>query len=460
MKKKKVYIALTFLVSLFVISFIVFTYFPSLYISKTHLKNIETQINTAIPGLQVTLNTDNAIIKHSSGYFHKTHAGVTLKNVTGNLDLTKSTGGIGKIKLGKYIPEDNITLLIPEITLELGVFNKFVSIKNLNDLHIQPVKNKKLFDLRINNLQAKNYNLYLNNIQKDKKKQKSKPNSKTFNIKVTDLTGQYKDKKLSISELTIDRNMSKKIYKYLLDRDDKNIVEMLKSGKEKYTFEFKANEAILKTNNLTLNNNNIELSIMFAPINNRYAFNTNFQGFNIEIKGKKEIYSVLNNIKNTELNIGIENITPELIESISKLFDKKDKSTSITAKLRNIMINIRHYQPKININCEFDQRLINATAKGALIFTGLSFVPTGTINVEINGIDKMEKELKEKDLITDKVQKNLDTLKKHAKTTIEVRSQMPFIFINDRAITDLFREIKINKTIQKQKQEAPTTPIK
>ena len=455
--KKKIYaVTLSFLVTLLVVAFIVFTYCPSLYISKAHIKDMENQISNTVPGLKIDLNADNAVIKHSSGYFHKTHAKIMLKDVNGVLDLTKSTGGIGKFKIGKYIPNDNITITIPELTLELGIFDKFISIKNMNDLYIQPVKNKELFNFGTKNLQAENYNLYINKMQDDEKKHKSKPNSRVFNVKVAGITAQYKGKELSVDEFAINRRMSKKLYKYLLDRDDKNIAEILESGKEKYTFTFKVNKAALHTDNLTLNNDNMALSLMFTPDNNRYSFNTNFQGSNTQIDGNKKIYSVLNNIKNTKLNINIENITPDLIDSISKLLDKKDKSTNMTTKMKNIMTNIRQYQPKINIDCAFNQRLIDATAKGDLVFTGLSLIPTGTINVEITGIDKMEKELEDKVLMNEKVKKNLDTLRKYAKTIIEVRSQMPFIFINDKSITDLFREWKANKIIQKQ----ITTPEK
>ena len=455
--KKRIYIAtLTFLVALLVVAFVIFTYCPSLYISKTHIKDIENQISNTVPGLKVDLNVDNAVIKHSSGYFHKTHAKIMLKDVNGVLDLTKSTGGIGKFKIGKYIPNDNITITIPELTLELGIFDKFISIKNMNDLYIQPVKNKELFNFGTKNLQAENYNLYINKMQDDEKKHKSKPNSRVFNVKVAGITAQYKGKELSVDEFAINRRMSKKLYKYLLDRDDKNIAEILESGKEKYTFTFKVNKAALHTDNLTLDNDNMALSIMFTPDNNRYSFNTNFQGSDIKIDGSKKIYSVLNNIKNTKLNINIENITSDLIESIITLFDKKDKSMSITTKMKNIMANVKQYQPKINVDCEFNQRLINATAKGDLVFTGLSFVPTGAINIEITGINKMEKELEDKDLMNEKVKKNLDTLRKYEKTTIEVRSQMPFIFINNQSITDLFRELRAKRIIQKQQ----TTPKK
>ena len=447
MKKKKIYtVILIFLVTLLVVAFVVFTYCPSLYISKAHIKEVESQISNIIPGLEVNLNANNAVIKHSSGYFHKTRAKVMLKDVNGVLNLAKSTGGIGKFKINKYIPEGNIIITIPDLILELGILNKFVSIRNMNNLYIQPEKNKELFSFKIKNLQAKNYNLY-NTIQ-DEENHKSKPNSKIFNIKVTNLSGQYKDKKLSVSELTIDRNMSRKIYKYLLDKDDKNIAEILKSGKEEYTFTVELNKAALHTDNLTLDNDKMALSLMFIPNNNRYSVNANFQGSDTKINGSKKIYGVLNNIKNTKLSINIDDLTSNLIGSISKLADKKDKSIGITTKIRDVMLNIKQYQPKINIDCAFNQRLIDATANGTLIFTGLSFIPTGAINIEITGINKMEKELEDKELMNDKVQKNLDTLQKYEKTTIEVRSQMPFIFINDRAITDLFREWRLTHTLK------------
>ena len=448
---------LIFLVVVFVAFYSSIILFPGLYVKPDRIKLVENQLNQMSSNVKVDLNSQNAVSEYDSGIFYKTKFRLNLQNPTINIDLSKKSSSSGllaglKNKLNKMMNKqevfdnssakettsDILTVKADKTQIVVCPFCDFIAIKSVDNLQ-GVFKNDKDSKFGINHLDAGAFNI--NKIIK----KSSVDRNRKYNIHFNGLFGKMKGNTIRIIDLFYSHDVSCKLFSYLNKTTDKHIDEILSKYREYYNTIFVANDITFKSKNDAMYTvGNVRFNMRFKPDNKSYRFDANINAFNTNMTSltQKSLYDILSGIYAVNMNFSINHLTVNLVSS---LMGFKDKSKGFIQKIQGVFAAIRTDQPKIDISFKILHKYITVRSNGELIFTGYSFVPTGKIYTTITGVSNLETMLAKSNLLTDKVERILTALRNNRTSIIEVKSGMPFIYINDQPITELFKKIKEQK---------------
>jgi hypothetical protein len=429
---------------------------PNIYVKPDKIKAAEEKLNQMLPNGKVDLNSSYAKIKYDSGLFNLTKFGLELQNPKVEIELKKkaSSGMLSglKNKLNKMMhqqqPVDNtssekpvndvLTLISDKTQLVICPYCDFIAVKSVDNLK-GTFKNDKDSKFGINHIDAGTFNL-TNIIDKSKK-----DTNRKYNIHANGAYGATKGNSIRITDLFYSHDVSSKLFAYLNKTTDKSIDKILAKYKEYYKTTFKATGINITDNKAnTYTADIIRFFMGFIPDQKFYKFGIIMNAYNINMNSQinKALYDILSGIYVVNMNFDINHLT---VNIISSLMGFKDKSKGFMQKIQGVFTAIRQDQPSIDINFKVLHKYLTIRSKGTLVFTGYSFVPMGKIYTTITGASNLETALAKNNLLTDKIVKILDALKKNKTSVIEIKSGMPFIYFNNQPITDVIRKIKEEK---------------
>jgi hypothetical protein len=456
--------------------FITVAFFPNIYINTGKVKSFQDKINAKYEGLKLDLNAQTFKASYESGLFNKTHYKLKLRDVSVKVSGDFIKNHFPQDIVEKYSDIDStsyVSLLVNKLNLIYGPFDKYLAVKDLRNIKllsynnsVEPNENVKgeigkiktnkinlspLLEKSYNNLKDAYTDILINNPD--------------YKIVVSSANLQLKNSNsknnLNFSELAFNQKTSSEIAKLMNNMSDKDLEEVLKSGKEKQISNVTLNNATLKSvsDNESYNYavNHFEFSSSFEPDKAdfmAYRIALNIEDLKLSAEGNEKIvnkYSMLNGLDKLSGSFAIENITPKLAKNYMNLIKYSRGSNAgasnfqeLAGHLSALMTSIKEAKPKILLDINpLKHSLIEAYVDGDLAFTENSNIPSGKIEVKTTSLDKLQNKLAESNLLNENSQKFINTIKGYLKksegnfyiATVEIKNQIPYIFINGQPLT-------------------------
>jgi hypothetical protein len=245
------------------------------------------------------------------------------------------------------------------------------------------------------------------------------------------------------------------------NKTDKDIEEILKTGKEKQVSILSAKGANLSTvtDNSSFNYSlkNFTFSSSFQPQDNNYMnykIALKLEGLETNAKGDERTVNEYNIIDGLEIfngSFAIENISPKLAKNYFNLIKYSRSGANagatnfqeLASHLAALMASIKEAKPKILLDINpLKHKLLEAYVDGDLAFTENSNIPLGTINIKSTSLDTLQNKLTEYNILNEKNINLFNNIKSYLKksednfyvTTIEIKNQIPYVYINGQPI--------------------------
>ncbi|MDY6821186.1 MAG: hypothetical protein SVN78_06160 [Deferribacterota bacterium] len=469
-------IILTIIIALVVIVagiFVTFTYFPNIFIKSDKLEELESTLNKNFKSVQFDLNPESMDLSYESGFFTNTHYNISLDDVAIDINMKEL-----KKLLPKKIDQSDIDLFDVVIRLKAkkahliyGPFDKYLSVSELDNVTISPIneENKKLLDAKISRVSTEKFNIgyLIKNVENNLKDAYTELliNNPQYEIKVSKLNGYIisNERKyvLILSKADFNQVTTKGIAQFLNNKTDKPFDEILVDGKEKQISGIKLEDLEVenKSDNITYNYKikNLEFTSKFVPEESNimvYSMKLIVDELNTKATGdrrEENLYRVIDGLNAFKGKFAIKNITPELARDYMNLINYSKGGINLTTTnfqllsryLAALMRSIKSAKPEIILQVEpLEHKLVKATVDGKLSFTETSNIPLGKIIVKTSDLNKIQNELKEKQVLTEKVKNIIYSIKGYQTkledgtffTEIEVKDEIPYIYINGQPI--------------------------
>lgn len=475
--KKKLIIIASIIIILFLGVFITLSFFPTIFINSGKITSLQEELNKKYDGLTFNLNPKTFKASYNAGLFNKTHYKLKLRDASVKVSVEF---------LEKYIPEDilaeysqidnqsDILLSVNKLNLVYGPFDKFLAVKDLtgikivsynNDVEVEGVVRGEISKLKTStiNLSAllKNSfdsmkNAYLDILI----------DNQAYKIAVSDANIQLKSdyiiNNFITSKLEFKQETTENIAKLINNKMDKDIEEILKSGKEKQLSMLSIRSASLNTTtdnssfNYTLED--FAFSSSFEPQDENfmaYRIALKLEGLDTKAKGDERTvnkYSILDGLELFNGTFAIENISPKLAKNYLNLIKYSRAGANVGATnfqelasyLSALMASIKEAKPRILLDINpLKHKLLEAYIDGDLAFTEHSNIPLGTINIKSTSLDPLQNKLTEYNILNENSIKLFNTIKGYLlksegnfyASTIEIKNQLPYIFINGQPLS-------------------------
>lgn len=455
--------------------FITVAFFPNIYINTGKINNFQEKINSKYEGLEVNLNANTFKASYDSGLFNKTHYTLKLEDasIKVSLDLLK-----------KHLPEleeysdveekTDILLSVNKLKLIYGPFDKYLAVKDLKGIKILTYTNNIETNAGINGdiEKIKTNKIDLSSLlENDYSNFKDAYtdiliNNPDYELSIGNVNIQLKNNdeinKLVLAKLKFDQETSTEIARLMNNKSDKDVEEILKSGKEKQISKISLNGAKLSTlsDNSSYNYalDSMTFTSSFEPQTSEfmaYRVGLKLGGLQLSAEGDEKTvktYKSLDGLVKFNGSFAIENITPKLAKNYMNLI-KYSRGGAISGAgnfqelaghLSALMASIKEAKPKILLDVNpLKHRLLETYVDGDLAFTENSNIPLGIINIKSTSLDELENKLAENDILNENSMNTLKTIKSYLKksdnnmyvATIEIKNQMPYIFINGQPLT-------------------------
>lgn len=474
--KNKLIITVSVIVIILVGIFITLSFFPTIFINSGKIDSLQEHINKKYEGLEFNLNAKNFKASYSSGLFNKTHY---------KLKLRDASVRVGVDFLKKYIPEDilaeysninnqsDILLSVAKVNLIYGPFDNYLAVRDLrgirvisynNDLEVDGIAHGEISRLKTNiiNLSALLKNNY--DSLKDAYLDILLDNP-AYRIAVTDANIQLKSDYLLnnfiTSKLEFKQETTEDIVKLMNNKTDKDVEEILKSGKEKQVSILTVKGANLSTvtDNSSFNYSlkNFTFSSSFQPQDTNfmtYKIALKLEGLETLAKGDDRTVNEYNIIDGLEMfngSFAIENISPKLAKNYFNLikYSRSDANAGgtnfqeLASHLSALMASIKEAKPRILLDINpLKHKLLETYVDGDLAFTENSNIPLGVINIKSTSLDTLQNKLTEYNILNENSIKLFNTIKGYLQksegdfyvATIEIKNQIPYVYINGQPI--------------------------
>jgi hypothetical protein len=474
--KKIISIVVSIIIVLLLGLFITVAFFPNIYINSGKIIKFQDNINSRYDGIELNLNAKTFKASYDSGLFNKTHYKLKLKDASIKINGTFLLNHLPPDMIGHYSnisDKTSIVLAFSNLNLIYGPFDKFLAIKDIRGIKITSYNNNTETDDIVKGTLNK---IKTNKINLSSLLKESYNNLKdaytsiliqnpNYRISINDIDIQLRNdiskNNIVVAKVNFNQKTTEDIAKLMNNLSDKDIEEVLKSGKEQQVSQISVNNAKMiakydnKTNNYTLNS--MMFSSSFSPQEAgfmSYKITLNAEGLQLSSTGNdkaSKMYSVIDGLKDLNGSFIIENISPKLAKNYINLVKYSRGNAVNTANFQELaghlsalMTSIKEAKPKIHLDINpLKHKLLEAYVDGDLAFTENANIPTGTIFVKTTNLDKLENKLAENNLLTDNNKRLLNTIKGYLKqtddnfyaTTIEIRNQIPYIFINGQPLT-------------------------
>jgi hypothetical protein len=475
--RKKVLIVTSVIIVILLGLFITVAFFPNIYINTGKINSFQEKINSQYEGLQVNLNANTFKASYDSGLFNKTHYKLKLKDASIQVSMDL---------LRKHLPEEileeysnmeegsNILLSVSRLKLIYGPFDKYLAVKDLRGIkvltytnnierdegikgEIDKIKTNKidlspLLENEYNNFREAYTDILINNPD--------------YEVSIANVNIQLKNNdvisNLVFEKLKFDQETSTEIARLMNNKSDKDIEEILKSGKEKQISKVSLSGAKLNTLSDNSSYNYALDSMSFTSSFEPQA--SNFMAYRVALKlgglalsaegDEKTVntYKMLDGLVQFDGSFAIENITPKLAKNYMNLIKYSRAGAAsgvgnfqeLAGYLSALMASIKEAKPKILLDVNpLKHKLLEAYIDGDLAFTENSNIPLGVINIKSTSLDELENDLAENDILNENSMNIIRTIKGYLKksdnnmyaATVEIKNQMPYIFINGQPLT-------------------------